>query len=1497
MKNFKESIAGLLEQMDYLIQSVADEKESTDLAFKDLLLLLSALLDSIKEKIIIEQEEIKKILNKVKPITDHLVKRKHISKARQYHDEVISLCKDLNINELKSIESDHHLSISKLNISPDIIVTHEFIEEKENIDDFLDKLNHFCQAASIHQKNEEKSGENEISTLKLKLINAANIQLVNLYPIPDEPVEKKAVQLQQKAIENIIFQSAKPENKAAGCHFIYRLIQKTLKTKCYDVEWKKNLLCCLFYAYQLRKPDSDEKEDWKIHRIQLKESREKLNQQFSDGHLVGIDTEKRIAAAIHYSEAVKKLLQDIATRCTNLIYPPPGAFEFCLVALGSITRKELLPYSDLECLLLTSDRKDADWESQKASPAAKYLEIWFKLFQFYIVSFGESLEAKPGFRLDGYCDKTGLTNLRLIKGNPCNPEFRKTVGSVIEALHFATQDQASSTTNKAYTDPYSLYSLLSPDYIHGNDQMKLFNDYHKKIQELTEDSQEKFSQKIAISQLKMFNQLYQKINDDDLEKTTSLNIKQHYWQLLIYPLYSLTLYHNLIKFYDSKNTHPPKSTADIISLLEKNKLFKPEEAKKFQIILSDLYQIRFKLHQNAEFQKESYDSKSEIILEKADLENLDSIKNKFLKEFYNAIAAFLKTKLWSLKPLPRSYEDMLEIWKNDKEKYDAETKSQNEKIKTLEKQMGQQIKESTISITPVYYILADYSDKYSLSVELEKKTDSTCRLQSYIIAYLDDQKRLMLWSMLYSYGKKTYNSEYSIEILTRNSVNQKSSPPKIESRKKQELRPMKTEGNGDCPFHAVLGEWNESKKKYICAELEKHREKVETEICKIVENKEECKPLQDLVIAGIKAAIMDGIFPGTHSNILLKSWREFEENQKNSKGWDKFHGELKKYPDIMDFINKHGSSSSEFESSKYHVALTKEDKILKAMILSLKDLETARCAYDLERSQGFDWNSNLNAEIKKEYGRYIGKKGTWMLPHELGIIAIVFKVSVHCYATHNAIPQIYNPDQKKIVHVQYRRRQRHYERLEYVESRGSAMEETALNTNSVKQYLHNELKIYEMERQTVHDITEPEVDNYGQVSFNQFYNFYKIKSKLQPRQRNEALMKLLRITIENHGDRLSFARTVHSDREKYAILSGGQTIQFKFAWQGEKKAEEEVIEEISKLNKGYKILTVVFDYSKDKPALTGYIQSIQDKNKNLKKYRISSAGFMKCLQKYISNSNFDLYKKQIEQFWMQPGIMKKWQEASIKLIEEEKWLIHLYNNFQKIKKIESGYIKDSWAQVLQRSASESKSLRIELQADKKLKPILYTASGFLINFLLLSRLMGYTVLDYREDPDVDNYICQNKINKKLIEMNIMLLKTLYHDLLSFKQQNHFDIISRINKSFTLIDGAIDKETCDKFDSAISLLYVVINTIIKTWNSLDNDDNDRKRTSRWSLFDPWPVISRHIRGFGSMELEDRQKIINNLTIFRKEIERSHDFSRLQAAAVETRLYRQSDNFFK
>lgn len=1592
MRNFKESVLGLIKQMDNFVKAVSEEKqEKTDFLVK-LLLLLSTLLDSIKEKIIIELDDIQIILAQVKPVTDFLAKKRHISKAKQYHDDVINICNDLKQDTLNLIQAYHHESISKLSKDLDVIIQTDFVQEKEDIDELLVNLNHKCRASLLKwyhlylvseldikeceqirgnaiilsDKNQAcfiiedklviKNGqpvvveeisrqeievgesikpkkytisnskrdkviheciskgseviskhikeiEKEITGLKIKLINAVNIKLINLYPLPNESAEQKLFQIQTKAIDNIFKQLSRSGNQILLCHFVRCIIQKTLKSKRYDIEWKKNLLCLLFDAYEISGNSidlpSDEKiEDWQVYRIRLKESREKLNQVLTDENLFKIDSEKRARAFHRYSEEIKKLVEDISARCTELICPPPVEFEFCLVALGSMTRKELLPYSDLECLFLVADSKNLDWESEKPSPQAKYLECWFKFFQFYIASFGESTDDKPGFRLDGCCDgNVGLVNRQLIKGNPSNPEFRKTPNEVIEILRHSIINQDSPRdTDKLYVDQYTLYSLLHIDYIGGSDQKRLFNACQRGIQELTteltSDFKQTVTQEIALRQLEAFRKYY----DKSEEKTFIIDIKSDYWQSLVYPMYSLALYFNLIKFYDPENSIATRSTFDILSLLQRKKnLISPEQLEKFQITIADLYQIRFKLHHNAGCQREIFDQKNEGYLRNSDLEILSRTKNDFLMAFYGAVRRFIKTKNWFLDSLPQSYEDLLKVIIENKAAHE-------ERLNALEierKQSRKYSEKTKIEVTPVYHILANDCKIDSQLDKLENQIDLSGKVQSHITVYADDQDRLVFVVMLFVSRKRECKKRFLLEELLRKNIESpKSSSLEDEIKKEKKLEKKPTEGNGDCPFHAVLGEWDEYKGRYICSNVEEARKKVKSAVYAIAESKESSS-LQDLVLAGIKAAIMDNISLGKSSDFLLVVWREFREQQKKSDSWDKFKKELEKYPDIVEFINKHGGSLEQLTFQKYSNALNKEDGELRVRILSLKDLEEARRIFDEERSKGFDWEIHLNQDIRKEYGDYIARSRQWLLPHELGIIAIVFKITVYYYASSNALPQIYNKGHQEIVQVQYEHDGRHYSRLV---SRRSSFDEIVLNEDRVKKYLDNEFKIREMAGTVSSNSYQATSGNYERATFGRFFDFcLEKRNKFSEKQVKQALVRLLCIIIEKHSTQLSFVRTTQSDQDKNSDLSRGQTIQFKFALpdRDEKnmveKVEGEIIEEIGRLNKAYTVLTILFQYSKDNnPTLTGYIYTPDAKYKELVRYPLDYFSFKSKMKKYLDHKDYDSYKRQIERFWEKPSIRRKWQEASIKLIEEEKWLMTLYNAQKTDRnKIELGFIRTAWFQILEKSVQGKKNFRRQLERDQILKPILFAASQFAINVMLFFQLTGHALFYYREDPDLDDLIEQKKINQKLVEENIMLLKLFYHNLILFKDSINFDKISGINKLSTLISVKSVGDIDDKFYSAISLMYIVLKMIINEWNHRSADHSQKA----WLFFDPWADISRHIPGFGSLKLKDRQQIINNLTFFHNELEKNNDFSKIQVAGAQQRLYNQCDLFFK
>ena len=162
-------------------------------------------------------------------------------------------------------------------------------------------------------------------------------------------------------------------------------------------------------------------QNWLNPRDRLNESRKKLNEKLKDKNLFKTDIEKRIRAIREYHDEVKKILQDILNHCIDLIIPPLDPPKFCLTALGSASRKELLPYSDLECLLLVDDSKDKNWDEPELTPKAKYLKLWYDFFQFFMLTFGESMNKTPGFQLD-------------MGGHPTSLEHRQTPVNLMQTL-------------------------------------------------------------------------------------------------------------------------------------------------------------------------------------------------------------------------------------------------------------------------------------------------------------------------------------------------------------------------------------------------------------------------------------------------------------------------------------------------------------------------------------------------------------------------------------------------------------------------------------------------------------------------------------------------------------------------------------------------------------------------------------------------------------------------------------------------------------------------------------------------------------------------------------------------------------------------------------------------------------------------------------------------------------------------------------------------------
>ncbi len=255
---------------------------------------------------------------------------------------------------------------------------------------------------------------------------------------------------------------------------------------------------------------------------------------------------------------------------------------------------------------------------------------------------------------------------------------------------------------------------------------------------------------------------------------------------------------------------------------------------------------------------------------------------------------------------------------------------------------------------------------------------------------------------------------------------------KYESQSLVERHVIRTKGEGDCALHAILGEWSQLEGQVVCADIEGKREKIRTAIV----NKNNEKPLQYLIIAGIKELMMSGRNIGKFSQALLNRYRGFISDQKYSSSvlWSQFEVVLRQQQHllIMKYIqNKHCLPGNPSLYNQFYDALNQNDGELYGRILSLPALHEAFQEYNQLQNTEFDWNSVISLEVKQEYADFVGTRHAWLLPSELAIIANVFHVTVIYYPNRAASPLTLNPKGQSMVAVQFNG-SNHFERLNLI---------------------------------------------------------------------------------------------------------------------------------------------------------------------------------------------------------------------------------------------------------------------------------------------------------------------------------------------------------------------------------------------------------------------------------------------------------------------------------
>lgn len=233
-------------------------------------------------------------------------------------------------------------------------------------------------------------------------------------------------------------------------------------------------------------------------------------------------------------------------------------------------------------------------------------------------------------------------------------------------------------------------------------------------------------------------------------------------------------------------------------------------------------------------------------------------------------------------------------------------------------------------------------------------------------------------------------------------------------------KPVKTEDDGNCAFHAVLGHWDPMLQRVICLEADTHRQTLHAAVISTIGCSN--NPLFPLICEGIQAFIMSGRSLPKAMVDIQKQYQQFfsTQNQIAPQLWQDFEKVLQGFPDILVYVaNHHQLKSDATLHAQFHNALNQNEDELSGLICSLPDLQTAFETYNQRSTTTFPWDTLITGEMIKAYAEFIGKSGQWLLASEIALIAQVFEITVLYYPSPGAKVQILNPNQPKTVSIQF----------------------------------------------------------------------------------------------------------------------------------------------------------------------------------------------------------------------------------------------------------------------------------------------------------------------------------------------------------------------------------------------------------------------------------------------------------------------------------------------
>ncbi len=247
MKNFKETVDGLTNQVIIFLASALEEKEEAlgkpGSIFIQLVQVFSILLESIEYKVIEDLEQIKQILSQVKPVTEFLRKNKYIDLADKYCGKAVEFCDEFKFDTMKDL-----LNLSRSTIDSPIkkSITEDDFKIDKNIQNLSVKLHSASSSLSSFPSDGIEFAEckNNINQLMIEFTYLSNLDLMDTYKNPQQ------CQIQQATIERIIQVLSRAENNSLVWNFVYFIKNKTSFKAKQNSEWHKKILCFLFFRHQ-----------------------------------------------------------------------------------------------------------------------------------------------------------------------------------------------------------------------------------------------------------------------------------------------------------------------------------------------------------------------------------------------------------------------------------------------------------------------------------------------------------------------------------------------------------------------------------------------------------------------------------------------------------------------------------------------------------------------------------------------------------------------------------------------------------------------------------------------------------------------------------------------------------------------------------------------------------------------------------------------------------------------------------------------------------------------------------------------------------------------------------------------------------------------------------------------------------------------------------------------------------------------------------------------